>query len=75
MACPFPKTALRARNIRLSSKSAGRRITLGVRLNMMPSYSRTANLSINRGPQAPRGGLGFFQYKAFTMQQSVGQIT
>jgi len=44
---PLPKTALLARNTRLLSKNAGRRITLGVRLNMMPSYSGTKDLSIN----------------------------
>jgi hypothetical protein len=47
MACPFSKLALQARNIRLLSKNAGGRITLGVRLSMMPSYSGAKDLSIN----------------------------
>src|SRR4051812_26048816 len=47
MARPFPKSALLARNTRLLSKNAGRRITLGVRFNMMPSYSGAIDLSTN----------------------------
>ena len=44
---PLPKTALLARNTRLPSKNAGRRITLGVRLNIMLPYSGAKNLSMN----------------------------
>jgi hypothetical protein len=51
MACPFPKTAPVARNTRLLSKNAGRRITLGVRFNMMPSYSGAIDLSMNPATQ------------------------
>jgi hypothetical protein len=51
MACLFPKTAPAARNIRLLSKNAGRRITLGVRFNMMPSYSGAIDLSMNPATQ------------------------
>jgi hypothetical protein len=47
MARPFPKSALLARNTRLLSKNAGRRITFGVRFNMMPSYSGAKDLSTN----------------------------
>jgi hypothetical protein len=52
MVCPFLKTASIARNIGLLSKNAGRRITLGVQLNMMPSYSGAIGLSINPIPRA-----------------------
>jgi hypothetical protein len=48
MACPFPKTALPARNIRRLSKAPEKRITLGVRSSIMPSYSGIRRLSIIR---------------------------
>jgi hypothetical protein len=46
MACPSQNRAI-ARNIRLSIKSAGKRIILGVRSSIVPSYSGILSLSIN----------------------------
>jgi hypothetical protein len=81
MACPFFKTAPLARNIRLLSKNAGRRITLGVRWNKMPSYSGAKRLSINPDflnqgiPRPVRLWPGCFQYRVSIMQLNIGQIT
>jgi hypothetical protein len=50
MACPFQNRAI-ARNIRLSIKSAGKRIILGVRSSIVQSYSGILSLSINAASQ------------------------
>jgi hypothetical protein len=52
MARPFLKSALPARNTRLLLKNAERRITLGVRFNMMPPYSGAKDLSTIRQPDS-----------------------
>jgi len=75
-----PQTAPVARNIPLLSKNAARRITLGVRLNMMQSYRGGIALSINPvllGRAISVGHLtpGFLQYRMPIMQLNVGQIT
>jgi hypothetical protein len=80
MVCSLAKTTPLARSIRLISKHAARRITLGVRLSMMQFYSRTMApfkdpVLEGRPLRSIRLSPGFFQYRMPMMQLNVGEIT